>query len=341
MAIQKLGPAASTSTSNTSYIQIPANLFYTTALTCKVGTYSCAITVASKTAKIQFLDANKAVITTASLDGTTPVTVNLATEAKYVRAFQPWFQSLTSNITVYIEFKGPQLTTATYSGTVTTIDSTQSVTINGTAYVILVGGGGMGNVGINGNSEMRGGGGGGSGTIAEKFATDWSGSYTITIGAGGTTYGGGYDDTINNPAGGTTSIAQNGTSIFTAGGGTSGNVNWFGNGQGGKSKPATGSFDYQGGSNGGAGRDQGPEKQNPYGSVYQHAKSMIVQGGHGGQPSQTTPTNYGNGQAGVSNINNGLASGYGNGGGGSNTNNYSVAYGAPGVAYIITNQQEA
>jgi hypothetical protein len=341
MAIQKLGPVASTSTSNTSYIQIPANLYYTTPLTCKVGTYSCAITVASKTAKIQFLDANKAVITTASLDGLTGVTVNLATEAKYVRAYQPWLQSLTSNITVSIEFKGPQLTTATYSGTVTTVTSTQSVTINGTAYVVLVGGGGCGWAGTNGNGEMRGGSGGGSGTVAEKFATNWSGTYAITIGAGGTTYGGGYSDPIDNPAGGTTSIAQGGTNIFTAGGGTSGNRNWFGDGQGGKSKAATGSFDHSGGARGGFGRDCGPEKMDPYGSVYQHAKSMIVQGGHGGQPSQTTPTNYGNGQAGVNTINSGLASGYGNGGGGSNTDGYSVAYGAPGVAYIITDVQEA
>lgn len=339
--VLQIFPEPTTSTSNTSYIQIPANLYYTTELVCKVGTYLCALTVASKTAKVQFLDANKTVITTASLDGLTDVTVNLATEAKYIRAYQPWFQSLTSNITASIEFKGPQLTTATYSGTVTTITSTQSVTINGTAYVVLVGGGGCGWAGTIGNGEMRGGSGGGSGTVAEKFATDWSGSYTITIGAGGTTYGGGYSDPINNPAGGTTSIAQGGSNIFTAGGGTSGNRNWFGDGQGGKAIAATGSFDYQGYSGGGYGRDTGPEKQNPYGNVYQHAKSMIVQGGHGGQPSQTTPVNYGNGQAGVNTINGGLASGYGNGGGGSNTDGSSTGYGAPGVAYIITNLQEA
>ena len=338
MAISKLNPAAAPSTSNTSYIDIPGVSIYRATLTSKVGTYSLALTVASKQAKIQFLDSNGAVITTASLDGTTPVTVNLATESTKIRAWQSWLQAETSSITASIEFKGGTLTTGTaYSGTVTTVSSTGSQTINGSAYVILIGGGGGGNYGSEASGGY-GGGGGGSGTVVEKFATNWSGSYTITIGAGGTGGIGGsdYGDTINNTQAGETIIANGGGTIFSAKGGTAGNRGYNGNGAGGKPFGATGSYDFSGGADGGSG-NQGSFAGSRYGNNYRNATTIVVQGGHGDRGG--TATSYGNGLPGTRSgtIN---ASGYGNGGG-AGLAAATGGNGAPGVAYIITNVQDA
>ena len=335
MAISKVNPSAAASTSNTSYIDIPGVSIYRATLTSKVGTYSLALTVASKQAKIQFLDSNGAVITTASLDGTTPVTVNLATESTKIRAWQTWLQAQTSSVTASIEFKGGTLTTGSaYSGTVTTVSSTGSATINGAAYVILVGGGGGG---ANG-SIGYGGGGGGSGTVVERYASNWSGSYTITIGAGGVGAAGqgANGDTINNTQAGSTIIANGGGTIFSAKGGTVANYGYNGNGAGGQPAGATGTYDFSGGVNGGGGNG-GTGNAGGYGNNYRNATTIVVQGGFG--DGGGTPTNYGNGIPGTRSGTI-TASGYGNGGGGS-PNNSGAGDGSAGVAYIITNVQDA
>ena len=332
--------AAQASSSNTSYVSMPGSLYYASSMDCAVGTYSLAMTTDNKTAKIQFFDANDTLITTASLNGLTPVTVNLATAAKKVRGFQPWSQSLSGGVTASIEFKGGTLVSNTYSGTVTQYTTTQSVSLSGTAYIILVGGGGSGATGYNG----YGGGGGGSGGIAEKLATGLSGSYTITIGSGlGNASGqGGSDNTANNGRAGSTTFSNAGGTIFSATGGTTGNVGWFGNSAAGSGGSGTGSYDYAGGARGGFGRDQGPKQSAAYATIYQHAKSFIVQGGLGGNSadSSTVRLDYSNGLPGIDSVNGGNATGYGNGGGGVATGDGNGGRGSDGCAFIITGLQE-
>ena len=325
---------------NIEFFALPDHKFYVSTVDYVAGTYSLAMTTANKTAKAQFFDSNGGLITTANLSGLTPVVINLATPATKVRIFQPYVQSLSGSVTVQIEFKGEQLLASTFSGTVQTITTTQAVNINGTAYVMAVGGGGAGH---RTNSHPYGGGGGGSGALVESFRTNWSGAYTATIGAAQlyttiSTFTG-----RNQGFAGTTTLSDANGVIFSAnGGGNGGRGDQDATGGDGGTVSGT----YTVGTVGGAG---GTGHLNHTGTAYagstaaftnQHAKAGGVQGGMGGWDNwSTAPTNMLNGLAGTGVGASSHATGFGNGGGGY-WHNGAAGNGTAGVMYIITSLQE-
>jgi hypothetical protein len=321
---------------NIEFIRMPDHKYEVSAVDYLAGTYSLAMTVANKTATIQFFDANGSQITEASLSGLTPVVVNVATPAKKIRAFQPLIQSKSGAVTASIEFKGEQLISNTFSGTVQTITSTQAVSINGTAYVIVIGGGGAGK---DTGQHSQGGGGGGSGGVAELYATNWSGAYTVTIGQGATATQA--NENSNSYYGGTTTVTKTGFSIGATGGGNGGR-GYNANGDGGIHGSGTGTFDYQGGAYGGMGHRNHlgrADAGQTYGWRYQHAKAGGVQGGGGGWQHNADAIDLFNGLAGTGKTSASHATGYGNGGGGW-WHVELAGNGSQGVVYIITGLQE-
>ena len=346
MAISRINPSTSSSGggATTQFITLPDSNRYVTTMALASGVYSVAGTTANIGGKVEFLDANNAVITSATFTATTPTVISLATPATKVRAYANPYKSdgytPTGSIQVGISLTGLTALTNSYSGTVTTYTTTQAISLNGTAYVIAIGGGGGGN-GADGNGY--GGGGGGSGAVIERFATNWSGAYTLTIGSGGS----GVKQTGNggSASGGSTILANAGGTIFTAGGGLTGGFGSYG-GNGGGSGSASGTYDFAGGSGGAQGQNGGGSNNGnitpyPYPFKYQWAKPTSVQGGFGGSDYTVSPIqqnlNNGNGLPGA---NGGNATGYGNGGGGLK-NNGSGGNGSSGALYVITGLQEA
>lgn len=338
MAISRINPTAASSGGgvSTQFLTLPNSNRYVASLDLASGTYSIAGTATHASGTVDFLDSGNSIITTATFSGVIPTVVSIATPVKKVRAYANPYRSdgrtEMGSIQVGITLTGLTALSNSYSGTVTTYTSSQAVSINGTAYVIAVGGGGGGN---SSNSGSYYGSGGGSGAVIEKFATNWSGAYTLTIGSGGS--GVNASGTGQQPSGGSTILANAGGTLFTAGGGLTGNYGPNGGGGGSYGAPS-GTYDYAGGSNGGRGYNNGGSGNGDmttaiYPTKYQWAKAFAVVGGAGGGGSAQTALNNGTGGASAGN-----ATGYGNGGGGANGG--TGGNGSSGVLYVITGLQE-
>lgn len=319
--------------STTSFITMPDHKYYVVTKTYKAGTYELKMTAVGKTAKVEFFDANNTKITTVSLSGTTVVVLNLGTECVKARAYQPYVQSIAGTVNAQVEFKGATLTGNTFTGIVQTISSSQVVAINGTAYLIAIGGGGAGNIG---RSYPRIGSGGGTGGVGEIFKTDWAGNYTITIGAGMARWTLAKSENTNTEFAGTTTVTGTGFTM-SAFGGSNGHSRHDQNT--GYNGDVTGNYDFKGGATGGWVHANSGD---PYAFTYQHAKGGGVHSGSMGGIS-TGQTNMLNGRGGygadVSTID---ATGFGNSGAGMSyaTGEELGGAGAPGVVYIITELQE-
>jgi len=105
--------------------------------------------------------------------GTSPITFNLA---QSITNYKMW--NTVAGTSVVISLSG--LALATVSGTLYTYTTSQTITLTGDGYCVLVGGGGGGG---GGNSGGTGGGGGSGGIISGRIQL--TGSLSLTIGTGG------------------------------------------------------------------------------------------------------------------------------------------------------------
>jgi hypothetical protein len=294
------------------------------------GVYNFAGTVSHANCEVALLNASDTVLTTITVSGITPVVVTITETCKKLRFIARPYR--TSNdftpmgsIQIGVTLVGALNNTTGFTGTIAEYTTTQPISINGTAYVLVVGGGG----GSNSNTAGYNTTGGASGCLVEKYATNWSGLYTVTIGNGGGA----------STTGGTTTLTNTGGTIMSAGGGqgatNAGNQdrNYF-------STPANSGGDHAGFSAGGAGSNQGNAGYQPYvypyPAKYQWAKQFTVQGGVGGGGGIDLSTGYGNGANGGGGYSgNSNARGNGNGGGGSANSS-----GSAGAVWVVTGLQE-
>jgi len=286
--------------------------------TFPAGIYTVSTNPTSTQATVAFFSSNSKIAEVTTTSGS--VVVNLGVAATYIVASIP----SSSNIAVTIERTAEALTSTELSGTLDTINSSQTYNHTGLLYVLLLGGGGAGGAAPAGT-------GGGTGYFVDGIVYTNSPT-SITIGAGGA----GAAAYSNGATGGTTSFGN----LLSAGGGsgTASNDTQYGSnlrGSGGAlgGHPAFGNPQTQGvggggslytwnssptiisglttgaggGSSGGGGRVGGSG-----------AVGNIGTGGNGNLNSSSGPGNN--------------ATGYGAGGGGGNTNSGS---GSQGRAYIL------
>jgi len=235
------------------------------------------------------------------------------------------------SIQIGVTLVGALNNTTGFTGTIAEYTTTQPISINGTAYVFVVGGGGGGRQTTTGYNTS----GGASGALVEKYATNWSGLYTVTIGNGGTRGTGG--DTGG--TGGTTTLTNTGGTVISAGGGGGSTTN--GNNDITRySLPANSGGDHAGFSSGQGGSGQGGYWGNPiaypYPAVFQWAKQFTVcGGGGGGSGSSQGYGNGANGGGGFDSTGFANARGYGNGGAGGQS-----GAGSAGAVWVVTGLQE-
>ena len=137
-----------------------------------------------------------------SVSGTSSITVNLA---QSVTNYKMW--CTVAPISAILSLSG--LSVAPISGTVYTYTTSQTITLTGDAYGVLIGGGGGGGGGL-----VDGGGGGGSGAIVTLGRLLLTGSQALVVGAAGA---GAVTFNVAGTAGGTSTFAG-----FTAPGGGAG-----------------------------------------------------------------------------------------------------------------------
>lgn len=294
-------PASVTSTVNANSITAASSgTLYEATIDLSTGIYTISC-VSSTNATLDFFAGSTFITSATTSTGT--VTVNLGTAATKFRAYT----DTGSNIVITVTKTADALPTTTLSGTLDTIISSTTYTQTGTAYAVLVGGGGNGTNGIYGNA------GGGSGAICAGLVT-LTGSMAVVIG-NGTTAGG-------TSAGGTSTF--NG---WSAGGGAYA-------GSGGTATGAT--FNIPGG-NGGTG---GANNATATTLVYPFVKNGTTGGGgsYGGQPGKGSGIGTGGNGGASAGANGGAASGYGAGGGscgGGGTGPGVSGAGTPGVLYVL------
>lgn len=338
MGIQRLQPVTSSGGSvSTQFITLPNSKRHETTVQLAAGVYSVAGTVSHSLATVKFLDSNNAVLATATVSGLTPVVVSLSSPVakiqSYAKAYRSDGYTLMGAIQIGITLTGLSVPSTAFSGTLTTYTSSQAITINGTALVIAVGGGGGGN-GSDGSSY--GGSGGGSGAVLEKYATNWSGAYTLVIGNGGS--GINQQNSGGAASGGTTILSNAGGTILSAGGGLTGSAGNYGGGGGGTAA-SSGTYDFIGSSSGQRGHNWGNTGQynewtSAYSIQYQYGFEFAVSGGVGGTDAGTSKVEcVGNGFSGTSG--GGNATGNGNGGGGRKANAVAGS-GSAGCLLVIT-----
>ena len=316
---------------DTSFYTIPDTNRYWAATDFAPGVYSFAGTTTNDRCTVTLIDVNDSTLTTVSIAGTSAVIVTVTSTIKKVkfinRPYRVDDKTLMGSINIGITLVGEIVDPPTgFSGTITEYTTTQTVSISGTAYVFVVGGGG----GSNNNTTGYNTSGGSSGALVEKFASNWSGYYTVNIGAGGAA----------SSTGGTTTLVNAGGTVMSAGGGV-GAVRAGNNDRDYYSLPANSGGDYAGFSAGGPGSNQGNSGYNPsvypYPATYQWAKAFTVQGGVGGGGDITYSTGFGNGANGGGGYSgNANARGNGNGGGGS-----ASSTGSAGAVWVVTGLQES
>jgi len=317
------------SSASTAFFTVANSNRYWANVDLAAGVYNFTGTVAHANCEVALLNASDTVLTTITVSGTTPVVVTITETCKKLRFIARPYRNddrtQMGSIQIGVTLVGALNNTTGFTGTIAEYTSTQPISINGTAYVFVVGGGG----GANANTYGYNTGGGGSGCLVEKYATNWSGLYTVTIGNGGGT----------SSTGGTTTLTNTGGTVMSAGGGQ-GNPNQGNQGTFNFSTPANSGGDYAGFSAGGNGSNQGNSGYQPYvypyPAKYQWAKAFTVQGGVGGGGGIDLSTGYGNGANGGGGYSgNSNARGYGNGGGGSANSS-----GSAGAVWVVTGLQE-
>ena len=332
--------ASSGGGASTSFFTIANSNRYWANVDLDAGVYDFVGTAAHVSCEVALLDANNTVLTTVTCTGTTKVTVTASSAIKKLRFVSRLYRTsdnrtLMGSIQIGVTLVGELNNTTGFTGTIAEYTTTQPISINGTAYVLAVGGGGGGKTTTNGYSS----GGGASGALVEKFATNWSGLYTATIGNGGSAPAG--DDAGG--TGGTTTLTNTGGTVMSAGGGQ-GNPRNGANGCWGFGIPANSGGDYAGFSSGACGSNQGGSSQNPhaepYAAVYQWAKQFSVTGGGGGGSSTSYALN--NGADGGGGFHSGGANknARGRGNGGSGTTGDQAGSGSGGAIWVITGLQE-
>lgn len=178
------------SSASTAFFTVLNSNRYWANVDLAAGVYNFAGTISYANCEVALLDASNAVLQTITVSGTTPVVVTITTACKKLRfVSRPYRTSddttLMGSIQIGITLVGALNNTTGFTGTSALYTTTQPISINGTAYVFVIGGGG----GSNGNTSGYNTTGGASGALVEKYATNWSGLYTATIGNGGGTGG--------------------------------------------------------------------------------------------------------------------------------------------------------
>lgn len=329
MAISKLQPV-STVSSNTTYLTATTQgTRYDAPLKLIAGVYSVVGTDSSGSYSIEIYNGST-LLTTVSVNGLTPTTVNLATPSTKVWFFSKFGTPNGSQIGFTLT--GVPLVSTTVSGTLDVLTTSQTYTRSATnCYIMCVGGGGGGNSYTNTGYGVQAGGGGGSGGVLELGPVTLSGSYAVTIGAGGAGNNGGSG--TSGGSGGSTSFG----SLLTATGGGGGYVGQNGGNGGGGGGVGAGTPTYSGSGNGAQGYNGGNggnTNTTPtiYAMNFQWVRSGAVAGGVGGGGSAT---GLGGGIGTGGNGNGSNATGYGCGGGGSSSSTAYAGNGSPGVVYVL------
>ena len=150
MAISRINSATSSGGSiSTQFITLSNSKRHVTEMQLPAGVYSVAGTTAHASATIRFLDSSNAVLATSTINGLTPTVVSLSSPVakiqSYAKAYRSDGYTLMGTIQIGITLTGLSVQSTSFSGTLTTYTTSQAITINGTAFVIAVGGGGGGN----------------------------------------------------------------------------------------------------------------------------------------------------------------------------------------------------
>ena len=299
-------------------IAAAANTLYRSTYTLTNGIYTIATTPNTVIVNIDFYDVNGALITSVTSTSGSNLTVNLATTAVQ---FDYWTTSGT-NTSISITKSGSNIPYA--SGTLYTFTTSQTVTLKGDAYCVLVGGGGGGG---GGGINPFNGGGGGSGGIS-IFRVNLTGSMPLTIGNGGL---GSTGSGINGSSGqssifnGITSTGGGGGIASNGGGGSAGSPNGVVGATGGSGVSGTSTATVATISN---------FSFLTQGSTGSGASGTVTTTGTGGGSGIGTGGSSGGGGSSPT-----AATGYGSGGGGFSWNGaiYGGLLGAgmPGVCYLI------
>jgi len=245
-------------------------------------------------------------------NGTSPILYNLGSQATN---FEFWC-STSANIVISLT----ALALTETSGTLYTYTNSQTISLVGNAYVVLVGGGGGGG---SSNYNSIGGSGGGSGGVASGRLYLTGSSY-LTIGAGGTSAP---FQNSNGGAGGATSLLT----LVANGGGAGLTHTGTGAAGGAAGSPNGGAGGASNNSGGLTGSASGNKN-----ATFSFFSSGTTGGGGGASGGTGAGSGIGTGGNGAVGTNAGTGSGYGSGGGGllANPNGTSGA-GAPGIAYIV------
>lgn len=339
-------------TADITYVTLPTSNRYISTVDFSAGIYTLFATDGTGKGYVDFLNANNAVIGTASFQGTTPTIFTLSEDAKKIRSYADVYTAGQTGLTlmgsrqVGIQLQGLFNEGTTSLGTATVYTTSQAVSINGSAYVILIGGGAGGrNTYVNAGGYDFHGQGGMSGLILEKYATNWSGLYSITIGQGGGI----------GSAGGATTLTNAGGTVMSAGGGTV--QGWSEIGSTSYMQPnetqyypaKSGTYDYFGHSKAQPWQYTDTSPASPYANKFQWAYKIAVGAGQQGATAFNSSINnldtallLGNGNSGhatgADSARN--ATGYGNGGAGRRHNGGQAGTGSQGVAIVVTGVPE-
>ncbi len=124
------------------------------------GVYNFAGTVSHARCEVALLDASNNILTTVTVSGTTPVVVTITQPCKKLRFIARPYRSddltLMGSIQIGVTLVGALNNTTGFTGTIAEYTTTQPISINGTAYVLVVGGGGGSNANTYGYNTTGG-----------------------------------------------------------------------------------------------------------------------------------------------------------------------------------------
>ena len=169
-------PLASSGGVTQTFTAATANTLYYVYPTMSAGTYTISC-VSSTNATLDFYSGNNLVTSAVTVSGS--VLVNLSQTITKIA----YYTNTGSNIVISAALTGQSISPT--SGTLNTFTTSQTVSLSGNGYAILIGGGGNGGSSwANGSNTPAPGGGGSSGAITFG-RIQLTGSTALSIGAGG------------------------------------------------------------------------------------------------------------------------------------------------------------